>query len=316
VRWLLDNLGLKLVSLGLALVLWFVIAGEKTSEMGVMAQLELQNFPRDLELTGDLANVVEVRVRASPEIIQRLQAGDVSARVDLAGTVEGERIVHLSAESIRVPFGVTVVKVAPSTLTLNFERTRQRTVPIRPRVSGRPAPGYELAELTSEPGEVLISGPRSRVEGVESAYTEPVAIDKAEMDVVDEVNLGLDDPMLRLQGARRVRVTARIREQWQTRRLEGLPVQVRNGSGSARPERVAVVLKGPASVVKSLAAGDVTSYVDAAQAGNGGRLAVAVEVASGHAGVEVAAVEPAEVTLVRARRGAARAGSPKEGIQR
>jgi hypothetical protein len=34
-------------------MLWLVIAGEKTSEMGLSGPVELKNFPKDLELTGD-----------------------------------------------------------------------------------------------------------------------------------------------------------------------------------------------------------------------------------------------------------------------
>ena len=79
-RLLVENLPLKIISLGLAVLLWYVIAGEKTSEMGVSVPVELQNFPRDLELTGEPVNEVEVRLRASPGIIQRLGPGDISAQ--------------------------------------------------------------------------------------------------------------------------------------------------------------------------------------------------------------------------------------------
>ena len=169
-RLLLDHLPLKLISLGLAILLWYVIAGEKTSEMGLSVPVELQNFPRDLELTGDPTNEVEVRLRASPGIIQRLGPGDISARIDVTGAVEGERIVHLTGDSIRVPFGVQVVKVNPAIITLNFERTLEKTVPVRPRLLGRPAAGFEVAESTANPADVQVVGPKSRVHDMESAY--------------------------------------------------------------------------------------------------------------------------------------------------
>ena len=96
-RGLLDNLPLKVISVTLALLLWFVI-GEKTSERGLSVPVELQNVPRDLELVGEPTNVVDVRVRASPSVIQRLTTGDVSARIDLSGVREGEHIVHLTSD--------------------------------------------------------------------------------------------------------------------------------------------------------------------------------------------------------------------------
>jgi YbbR domain-containing protein len=208
--FLLQNMPLKLVSLALAALLWFVIAGEKSSEVGLSVPVELKNFPKDLELTGDAVNAVEVRLRASPSIIQSLGPQEVSAHVDLSGVAEGEHIVNLTADSIRIPFGVKVVRINPSTLTLTLERTVQKVVPVRPRLLGRPAPGHEVAEVTSSPPEVRVAGPKSRVQEAEGAFTEPVSVEAATATVVEDVNLGVDDPLLRIQGSPRVRVTARI----------------------------------------------------------------------------------------------------------
>jgi len=206
----LQNLPLKLASLALATLLWFIIAGEKTSEMGLSVPVELKNFPRDLELTGDTVNAVEVRLRASPSIIQSLGPQDISAHVDLSGVAEGEHIMNLTADSIRLPFGVKVVRINPSSLTLNLERTVQKVVPVRARLLGRPAAGFEVAEVTTVPPEVRVAGPKSRIQEVEGAFTEPVSVEAARATVAESVNLGVEDPLLRIQDSPRVRVTARI----------------------------------------------------------------------------------------------------------
>ena len=124
--------------------------------------------------------------------------------------------MNLTGDSIRIPFGVKVVRINPSTLTLNLERTVQKVVPVRPRLLGRPAPGHEVAEVTSSPSEVRVMGPKSRVQEVEGAFTEPVSVEAADTTVVENVNLGVDDPLLRIQGSPRVRVTARIAPTAQT----------------------------------------------------------------------------------------------------
>jgi YbbR domain-containing protein len=294
-RGLLENLPLKVVSVALALLLWFVI-GEKTSERGLSVPVELQNVPRDLELVGEPTNVVDVRVRASPSVIQRLTTGDVSARIDLSGVREGEHIVHLTADDIRVPFGVRVVKITPSIITMGFERTMQKTVPIRPRLLGRPAVGYEVGEVAAEPGEVRVAGPKSRVQEMESAYTEPVSVEGSGSTVVETVNLGLDDPVLRIQGSPRVRVTARIREVQDTRALEGVEVEVRGGAFPVLPARVRVVLTGPASALARVKPVQVRAYVEAARVKNGS-VPVAVEMAPGQAGVTLKEAVPSQVSV-------------------
>jgi YbbR domain-containing protein len=297
----LDNLPLKAISLALAVMLWYVIAGEKTSEMGVTVPVELQNVPPELELTGDPVNAVQVRLRASPGVIQRLGPGDVSARIDLHGLDEGERIVHLTAGSVRVPFGVKVVKITPAIITLHFERTLTKTVPVRPRLMGRPAEGHEVAEVASEPSEVRLAGPKSRVQEVESAFTEPVSVDGARTTIVDEVNIGLEDPLLRIEGTPRVRVSARVRETQVTRTLEAVPIAVRNGEGLLRPAAARVVVAGPASSVARLTAQDVRPYVDAAAARPGSAVTVTVELAPGHAGITVKEWQPAQAVWRPAR---------------
>jgi len=297
-----SNLGLKAASLALAALLWFAIAAKKTSEMGVSVPLELQNLPKELELTGDMVNAIEVRLRASPGVIQRLGPGEVSARLDLASAVEGERIIHLTNDAIRVPFGIQVVKINPSMLTLNFERTQQKVVPVRPRLVGRPAKGYEVAEIASEPAEIRIAGPKGRVQEVESAFTEPISVEGAQASVTDSVSLGIDDPMLRILDRSRVEVTARIREVQERRTLQNLSIGVRSGAGTPRPLLADVVVSGPASVMARLKASDVHVWVDAGSARNAGRAAVAVELAPGLAGVSVEKTTPSEVQIRPARR--------------
>jgi YbbR domain-containing protein len=301
VRGLFENLPLKLMSLVLAVLLWFVISGEKTSEMGLSVPLELQNFPTDLEITGDPANSVEVRLRAAPGIIHRLGPGEVSAQLDLAGATEGERIIHLSEDSIRVPFGVKVVKVNPAILTLNFEKTIQKVVPVRPRILGRPAHGYEVGAVTSTPPEARMAGPRSRVQEVESAFTEPVSVDGASLTVQKTANIGLEDPLLRIQGDPRVRVSVEIRPVQDRRTFEGVVVSIRGGTAQSTPPTVRVVVVGPASALKAMSAASLRAVVEASPIDPTKPVPVLVTLEPRLAGVTVDHVEPPTVVLTPIR---------------
>ncbi len=294
-RPILDSLPLKIMSLGFAVLLWLLVAGERTSEMGLTVPVELQNFPRALELTGEPVNAVEVRLRASPGMIQRIVPGEVSAQINLVGFVEGEHIVHLTEESIRMPFGVKVVKISPAVLTFRLERTLRKMVPVQPRLLGRPAEGYEVAEVTSQPREVRVEGPTSRVDEVDSAFTEPVSVDGARDTVTDEVTIGIADPLLRVLMTPRVKVTARIRELRATRTIRGVIVEVRGAPALAHPDRVDVTVSGAASALARLAAGDVRASVE--RAAPGARAKVTVQIAPGHAGIEVDGCSPEDVIL-------------------
>jgi YbbR domain-containing protein len=298
VSFLRGDTGLRLASLALAVSLWFVIVGKQTAERGVPVPVEIRNLPRDLELTGDTVNTVDVRVRASPGLINSLDPSTFRATIDLTGAEEGERIVQLAPDQIQAPQGFRVVTITPSLLTLKLERTVRKAIPVRPRVIGRPAPGYELAEITSDPAEVQVAGPRSRVQEIESAFTEPVSVAGAQTTVDELVNVGLEDPFLRLEGGNRVRVTAVVRETRETRRFEGLLVEARGRAARLSPSRVTVSVEGPAAQVHGLEEGDVQPYVDLPRQGAvPARLPVAVEFGPGRVGVSVLETQPAEVAV-------------------
>jgi hypothetical protein len=302
VRLARSDLAMRLASLALAAGLWFVIAGRQTAERGLSVPVELRNVPRDLELTGDAVNTVDVRVRAAPGLIDSLDSGKVLATIDLAGAQPGEKIVQLTPDRIQVPFGFRVVKITPSLLTLNLESTRRKTIPVRPRVIGRPADGFEIAGIESEPAEVRIAGPRSRVQEIESAFTEPVSVDGASGSVQEWVNVGLEDPLLRLEAGSRVQVTAHVREAQETRRFEGLGIEARGREARLSPARGSVVVSGAAALVKDVQASAVRLYVAVPDGALPARLPVAVEMAPGHGGVSVVEVLPSEVSVRALRR--------------
>jgi YbbR domain-containing protein len=296
-RRLGAHLGLKLVSLALAILLWFVVAGEKTSEIGLTVPVELQNLPKDLEVVGEPVDTVEVRLRATPAIVRRLNREDVSLRLDLSGVTEGEHYFHLTEQSLRRPFGVSVVRLNPSSLTLDLERTLVRDLPIRARTAGTPAPGFEVAEVVCRPATVRLAGPRSRLQALTSVFTETVSVDQAHEDVSSTVNIGIGDPLVRIQGDPRVQVTVRVRECQETRLFSDLRVHGRGGRAHLRPAHVNIVVAGQRSLLEKMTADALRPYVDLSRQTASASRQVAVEIASGFAPVEVRRVEPAEIVV-------------------
>jgi len=69
-----HHLGLKVVSIALAAFLWVAVSGEQTVERSLRIPLEFTNLPSQLEVVGDAANVVDVRVRGVASVIERKHA--------------------------------------------------------------------------------------------------------------------------------------------------------------------------------------------------------------------------------------------------
>src|SRR5258705_8060535 len=227
VTWPFRHLGLKVLSLGLALLLWMVVAGEETVERGLRVPLELQQMPGGIEVLGDIPTTVDVRVRGGSSVLSRVGTGDVVAVLDLRSARSGRRLFPLTPDQVRVPFGVEVVQVTPSAVAMAFEVSATREVPVVPSVDGRPAPGYVVGPMTAEPKAVEVIGPESAVRRATEVLTEPVPVSGAKAAVRQAVILGLLDPSLRLKSARSAMVTVPVVPATLERNLRSRPVHLR-----------------------------------------------------------------------------------------
>jgi len=297
--WPFRHVGLKVLSVTLAVMLWMVIAGEETVERGLRVPLELQQFPPALELLGDVPTTADVRVRGAAGTLSRLSPGDVVAVVDLRGARSGERLFHLTPEQVRAPFGVEVVQVTPSTVAVAFENAASRSVPIRPAVEGRPAPGYVVGKITADPPQVDIVGPQSAVRRVAEALTEPVSVAGAQQNVEETVTVGTIDPSLRLQTLRTARVTVQIVPAPLEQTLRDRPVHQRNLAPNlaavVTPSDVDVTLRGNKEALARVRPDDATAFVDLSGLGAGEYTLTVYADSSSDAGV--ARIEPAAIKV-------------------
>jgi YbbR domain-containing protein len=204
------NLGLKFLSTCIAAMLWLVVAGERVVERVLRAPVEFQNLPNGLELVGNLPDTVEVRLRGSSGALTRMAAGDLAAVLDLRTARPGRRLFHLTPAQVTVPYGINVVQVGPSTVTMEFETSGVRTVPVEPTVEGRPAEGFEVSKVTSEPATVQVAGPESALKRLDAAVTEPVTVNDETRSVREVVTIGVQDASLRLVTPQTAVVTVTI----------------------------------------------------------------------------------------------------------
>lgn len=204
------HLGLKIVSVSLAALIWLLVSGEQVVERALRIPIEFTNLPPQLELVGETPNVVDVRVRGSSGALARVATGELVAVLDLRSARAGRRLFHLTGADVRAPFGVEVVQVAPSSLPMSFEPSGTRVVRVVPEIEGNPAPGFAIGTVTAEPETVEVVGPASNVKGLTEAITEPVSVEGATAPITESVTVGVADPAVRLREPVNARVTVAV----------------------------------------------------------------------------------------------------------
>ena len=206
-RIFVHNIGLKLVSLLLAIGLWTVVARDPIAEVEMKVPIEFHNLPDNLEIDSASFTEAQIRVRGPERVIHQLQATDVHAGIDLAGVRPGERTFDLTGRQVHVPQDMEVVQIIPGQFQLSFDNRATRVVEVRPRVTGNFASGMRVKELIADPSSVTITGPRHRVEAVEDATTDPVDITGAMARASFVTQAYVPDPLIQVVHPTPIRVT-------------------------------------------------------------------------------------------------------------
>ena len=223
------HLGLKVMAVALATLLWLTVAGDHLVERSMRVPLEFRNMPQTLEIVGD----PPTRSTSGCAGRRRFSAASSRARssrsLDLGSARPGSRMFHMRNDEVRSPYGVEVAQVVPGTIALEMEKSGRRTVPVVPALEGEPAPGFVLGQDRRPIRHGGGGGAGEPAAQLTGATTEPVDVSGARPACRDVVTVGIADSAVRLVKAQNARVTVEI-----------LP-----GAGRARADRRARAVAQP-----------------------------------------------------------------------
>jgi YbbR domain-containing protein len=172
-----QNLYLKIFSLLLAIVCWYVVRSEEERIKDFTVPLEYVHLPPSLELSGRVIDSVAVRLRAPEPLLKTITEDRLYARVDLAHVPLGEQYIQLTPEMFEIPGGAVVSSITPDLVPVRLERRQRREVPVVAEFAGTPPPGYQKVRYVIDPPSVAIEGPSSEVTRVTRAMAGTIVLD-------------------------------------------------------------------------------------------------------------------------------------------
>lgn len=174
-RIFLENWTIKLVSLVLAVTLWFYVTSRGKTEMSLTVPLELRNIPQNMAVVGDIPGSIEVRLQGQERALRDISTGKkIVGTVDLSRGKVGENVVRLSPDDIRKPPGVLVTRLVPYEISVTLDRLARKTLRLRPVFTGRPAPGFRVAKVLASPVRVTLEGPAQTISRFTVLQTMPI----------------------------------------------------------------------------------------------------------------------------------------------
>ncbi len=273
-----NNLGLKLLSLALALILSNV-SRQPTVEIRVSdIPVEFRGVPARHEIVGTLNPTVSIRIRGPENIIRGLNPGQISVVADIGEKEAGDSVVPLHPEDVVGPDQIQVLEIVPRNIRLHIEKTETRTVPLRAMTAGEVLPGFELLSTRVIPPTIEIEGPRSEFEESKEVATERVNIENKSSSFEAPVDVEMPSPSLRRRGNEKIRVAVEIVQKRVKRRLTKIPVlwTDRSTGDFLITQHVDLEIIGPQAIVESITDSEVQVRISTSGLPEVTRLAVPV----------------------------------------
>jgi len=167
-----GNIGLKITSFILAILLWYNISHKGMTEISKDIYLEYINIPTGYEIIDKDVDKVNLNIYGSEQIIKTLKQGDIRVVVDLENAKAGKQVFKITRENIKIPSALTVTDIQPSTISVVLDKIIKKRLPVRVRFTGKfNLQNYNIKVL---PPVVEVEGPSTVVNKLTYLNTEPV----------------------------------------------------------------------------------------------------------------------------------------------
>jgi len=169
-RLLASRLFLKVLSVLVAVLVWFYLASDRGTEVvrTVTVPLEFLNVPADMSVTSGVRDV-DIQVSGTREDTL-LKMDTIASQVDLKGLGPGSYRRPIQAI---LSSGLRLVEVSPPFVDLDLTRLVSRTLTVKVLVPEDLPPEYHLEEERVEPREVSVKGPEQMVASLDNVWVAP-----------------------------------------------------------------------------------------------------------------------------------------------
>ena len=166
-RLKINNLGMKILSVVIAILIWFLVASiedpvmtRRISGIPVTVKNEAQLKEKGYSYEITQGEEVSIQVRGSKSVVRNLTAADFNAVADLNElSIMNAMPIHVTAKNNNDKMEITLGNV--STMIVKTDKLAEMSVVVNIDVDGEPADGYAVGDMRAKPNLITVEGPRN-----------------------------------------------------------------------------------------------------------------------------------------------------------
>ena len=262
-RWFLyvltQNLFIKFISFSGALMIWAWVQNEKVTEENIRVPVRYI-WPEKLVPIQDPRQSVTVTIKGPQGRLKALANAQLETILELSELKAGEHTHEFSPLGIsNVPPGLEVMRISPLSILIKMDKPMTKEVIIKPNIVGKPAEGWKISKITTEPKTIAIFGAQALISPLKEVSTEAIKIDNLRKTKKFIADINLPPGNLKIAVPKPIVVQVESKPLYSTRNFADIPVEIRKGEGwVVSPTAVDLVIEGPQSDLDILKQGDLT----------------------------------------------------------
>jgi len=278
IQWLTRDWGIKLISLILAIGLWYYAVGEESIEVTRTVPLEITIVNPQMSILSTSVQMVQVTLSAPRTLLSDIASREIRATHEIGSEAKeaGDYSFRLEPREIKLPSPqIRVAKIEPEVVRVTLDQLIVKKLEIKPNLVGEPAFGYKLSEkeIQLDPNAILIEGPKGALEKLDSIKTEMIDLVGRIRSFRRTVELDLP-PNIKPLSESLVDVYIPIKEEFDEKQFQDIPVRVLgpadvNVRTTVEPPVISFMLKGSRRQLEKLAAENIVAYLDVTKLDSG-----------------------------------------------
>jgi YbbR domain-containing protein len=189
---LFSNLGIKIISVILAVLMWIYVTYRGQSEIAVDAPISFKNVPKGMELLRVSAKSATLNLRGQERLLKSLRPMDINVVVDLSNARRGETTYYLDKNTVVVPGTTDIVRVEPTSVRVVLDEAAVKTLPVKASIVGAPDKGFKIVSVDVVPPAVTVRGAKTELSRIAVLRTETIDVTGFDTDLRETVRLNIN----------------------------------------------------------------------------------------------------------------------------
>ena len=247
-------------------------------------------------------NPYKVKITGAQSVLENVK--QIICAIDISGIKEDLKR-KIKVKSVNANGNeVKEVKIEPDIVEVSISLTRgypEKQLKVKPKIIGKPAPGYYISEILSYPDETKIFGNYSKISNIEFLETIPIDVGGITKTLSVKVSPALKEGLNIVEGeVELIEVTIQVKEIIIQKILKNISVVPQNLSPfvscEIKPEVIDITVEGKNVLIDKLEEENIKAYVKFTDSFRIEQIAkVQVDLPEG---ISLIKVEPEEVTVL------------------